>query len=69
MNMKMLGEFVAKERKRQGVSQLELSQAADTGRRFVVDLESGKETIHAGKMLKVLATLGVRVELISPEES
>ena len=69
MNMKALGEFVAKERKRQGVSQLELSQAADTGRRFVVDLESGKETIHAGKMLKVLATLGVRVELIAPEES
>lgn len=69
MNMKTLGEFVAKERKRQGVSQLELSQAADTGRRFVVDLEAGKESIHAGKMLQVLETLGVRVELIPPGES
>ncbi len=69
MDMKMLGEFVARERKRQGVSQLELSQAADTGRRFVVDLEAGKETIHAGKMLKILETLGVRVELIAPEGS
>ncbi len=66
MDMKTLGAFVAKERKRQGVSQLELSQAADTGRRFIVDLESGKETIHAGKMLKVLATLGVKVELVAP---
>ena len=69
MDMKKLGEFIARERKRQGVSQLELSQAADTGRRFVVDLEAGKETIHAGKMLKVLETLGVRVELIAPGES
>ena len=69
MDMKTLGEFIARERKRQGVSQLELSQAADTGRRFVVDLEAGKETIHAGKMLKILETLGVRVELIAPEGS
>ena len=66
MDMKTLGEFIARERKRQGVSQLELSQAADTGRRFVVDLEAGKETIHAGKMLKILETLGVKVELIAP---
>ena len=66
--MKELGAFVAKERKRQGITQLELSQAADVGRRFVVELESGKETIHAGKLLKVLATLGIDFSLTAPED-
>ena len=66
--MKELGAFVAKERKRQGITQLELSQAADVGRRFIVELESGKETIHAGKLLKVLATLGIDFSLTAPED-
>ena len=35
-SMKEIGDFVAKTRKEQGISQLELSQAADTGRRFIV---------------------------------
>lgn len=66
-DMKELGTFVANERKRQGITQLELSQAADVGRRFIVELESGKETIHAGKLLKVLATLGIDFSLTAPE--
>ena len=41
-DMKQLGAFVAKERKRQGVTQLQLSQATDVGRRFIVELEGGK---------------------------
>ena len=39
MDMKELGEFISTERKRQGVTQLQLSQAADVGRRFVVEVE------------------------------
>ena len=66
-NMKEVGAFVANERKRQGITQLELSQAADVGRRFIVELESGKDTIHAGKLLKVLATLGIDFSLAAPE--
>jgi len=65
--MKGLGAFVARVRKEQGVSQLELSQAADVGRRFVVELESGKETLQAGKMLKVLSTLGIGFGLTAPK--
>jgi len=66
-DMKELGAFVARVRKSQGISQLELSQAADVGRRFVVELENGKDTLQAGKMLKVLATLGVGFELTEPK--
>ena len=66
-DIKELGEFVAKVRKAQGVTQLQLAQAASVGRRFVVELENGKETIQAGKLLKVLETLGVDVTLTAPE--
>lgn len=65
--MKEVGAFVAKTRKEQGVSQLELSQAADVGRRFVVELEDGKETLQAGKLLKVMSVLGIDLRLIAPQ--
>ena len=45
-----------------------LSQAADVGRRFVIELESGKETIQIGKFLKVIDTLGMDLSLTGPEE-
>ena len=67
MDMKELGGFIAAERKRQGVTQLQLSQAADVGRRFVVEAEAGKETVHVGKLLKVLDTLGVSISLTAPK--
>ena len=67
MNMKEVGEFIAAERRRQGVTQLQLSQAADVGRRFVVEAEAGKDTVQTGKLLKVLDSLGVSVALTAPE--
>lgn len=65
--MKKIGETVARVRRQQGFTQLELSQAADVGRRFVVELEAGKETIHAGKMLKVMSVLGIDFRLVEPK--
>ena len=65
--MKEVGAFVAKTRREQGISQLELSQAADVGRRFVVELEAGKETLQAGKLLKVMSVLGIDLRLIAPQ--
>ena len=35
--------------------------------RFLVGQESGKDTIHAGKLLKVLATLGIDFSLTAPK--
>ena len=65
--MKKIGETVARVRRQQGFTQLELSQASDVGRRFVVELEAGKETIHAGKMLKVMSVLGIDFRLVEPK--
>ena len=65
-NASQLAEIVRRERKRQRVSQIRLSQLADVGTRFVRDLEDGKETVRFDKVLAVLETLGIAVELSSP---
>ena len=62
-NTSQLAEIVRRERKRQKVSQVRLSQLADVGVRFVRDLEDGKETVQLDKVLAVLETLGIAVEL------
>ena len=65
-NASQLAEIVRRERKRQKVSQIRLSQLADVGVRFVRDLEDGKETVQLDKVLAVLETLGIAVKLSSP---
>ena len=65
-NASQLAEIVRRERKRQKVSQIRLSQLANVGIRFVRDLEDGKETVRLDKVLAVLETLGIAVELSSP---
>ena len=64
-NASQLAEIVRRERKQQKVSQIRLSQLADVGTRFVRDLEDGKETLRLDKVLAVLETLGIAVELSS----
>ncbi len=66
-NMKELGALVAKVRKAQGISQLELSLAANVGRRFIVELERGKDTLKVGKLLKVVSMLGIGITFIEPQ--
>ena len=64
-----LGELVRSVRKEQGVTQVELSQLTNLGSRFVLDLESGKQTIQLGKTMEVLKTLGVRLYFEKSGES
>ena len=59
-----LGRVVREARKGQKLSQDDLSGMAGTGRRFIVDVEKGKETVQFGKVLRVLATLGVSIAAI-----
>ena len=63
-NTEDLGRVVREARKAQKLSQNDLAGMASTGRRFIVDLEKGKETVQFGKVLRVLATLGVSVAAI-----
>jgi y4mF family transcriptional regulator len=67
LNIRDIALAVKKVRKAQKITQTELAQLSSVGLRFVCDVERGKESVHAGKLLAVLATLGIAVELDIPE--
>ena len=56
-----LGAIVQQTRKSQSLTQVDIAGLAQTGNRFLVDLENGKETIQLGKVLKVLELLGLEL--------
>ncbi len=63
MSMSEIAEVVRSERKRQGATQIELAQMANVGVRFLRDVEDGKPTVQLDKLLRVLTTLGITLEL------
>ena len=62
-----LGELVRATRKAQGLTQADIAELANTGTRFLVDLENGKPTIQLQKTLDVMLLLGL--ELIVAKNS
>ena len=61
-----LGKIVKQTRKQLGVTQADLALTSGTGLRFIGDLESGKPTCQIGKALRVMQTLGIRLDAIPP---
>lgn len=53
-----LSIFVKKRRKLLNINQVELSEKAGVGLRFVRDLEQGKKTLRLDKVNQVLALFG-----------
>lgn len=58
-NTKDLGLMVRDARKEQGLSQDDLAGMTGVGRRFIGDVEQGKETAQLGKVLLILSALGL----------
>jgi HTH-type transcriptional regulator / antitoxin HipB len=58
-----IGKFVRTRRQELHVTQKHLALTAGTGLRFIIELEKGKPTCQLGKVLRVLQTLGVKMEL------
>lgn len=54
-----LGTLAREARKEQGLTQEDLAGICGTGRRFISDFESGKESSQIGKVLHVLSALGL----------
>jgi len=50
-------------RKEQKLTQPQLAGLCNVGVRFIVDLESGKETCQIGKVLYVLDMLGIKLKI------
>ena len=63
---KQIGLLVKDARKIMGVTQKELALTSGTGLRFIIDLEKGKPTCQLGKVLTVLQTVGIGINLALP---
>lgn len=61
LNSRQLGVVIKNARKSQGITQDDLAGMTGIGRRFIGDLESGKETAQIGKALHVLSALGISI--------
>jgi len=56
-----LGNAVYRARKEQGLTQADMAGLAQTGNRFIVDLEKGKPTIQLQKAVTILELLGLEL--------
>ena len=56
-----LGEFIKQYRTSQNMLQADIVGLANTGNRFIVDLEKGKPTLQLQKVLDVLDLIGLEV--------
>jgi HTH-type transcriptional regulator / antitoxin HipB len=63
-NPKELGQHLFKERKRLKLTQKEISEFSDVGRKFIIELEKGKATAQLGKVFELLNSLGLELHLI-----
>lgn len=54
-----IGTAVRKKRKEDGLTLADAAALCGVGYRFMSELENGKETVQVGKVLKVLAGLGL----------
>ena len=63
---KTFGEAVRIYRKRQRATQIQLAAVANTGVRFIGDLENGKPTVQLDKALRVASILGMKIEAPEP---
>jgi len=56
-----LGKVAREQRKRLSLIQLDIAGMANTGNRFIVELEQGKPTVQLQKALAVLDLLGLEM--------
>ena len=60
-DMKELGQAVRDRRRELGYTQAFLADYAGISASFLSELENGKETIQAGKMMEVVGLLGMDI--------
>ena len=57
--MNTIAEYIKKERKRAGLTQVEFAQRSGLGLRFVRELEQGKQTVRMDKVNQALGMFGM----------
>ncbi|HBA67160.1 MAG TPA: transcriptional regulator [Methylococcaceae bacterium] len=64
-NAMELGKIVASQRKAQRLTQSDLAGLAQTGTRFISNLENGKGTVQFDKTIHILNMLGLDVVIVN----
>ena len=59
--IEQLGKTIQSARKKQELTQRQLSAISGVGERFIRELEHGKESCHIGKALQVTSMLGIQI--------
>lgn len=68
-NPKELGQHLLEERKRLQLTQKEISEFSDVGRKFIIEVEKGKVTAQLGKVFELLNSLGLELHIIKRGDS
>lgn len=67
-----LGKSIRDRRKRDGLTLVETAGLTNVGIRFLSELENGKPTVRLDKVLRVVAALGLQLQIVpktTPEQS
>ncbi len=65
----ILSQYVKAKRKEFGLTQIDLSEKAGVGLRFVRELEQGKPTLRLDKVNQILALFGAECGPVAKEEN
>jgi HTH-type transcriptional regulator/antitoxin HipB len=69
LQTKDLAVIIRQSRKLQGLTQEDLAGLSGLGRRFISELENGKQTAQIGKVFVVLNILGIGLQAVRRWES
>jgi len=62
-SVSQIGKLVRTKRKAMKLTQKDLAGLCNLGTRFVSELENGKKTLEIEKVLKVLTSVGISIDL------
>ena len=62
-----ISSLIKKRRKNLNLTQAECAAFCGVGIRFFSELENGKQSLHLGKVLQVLQTLGLKIFITENE--
>lgn len=62
-NTSDLAGIISAERKKQGLTQMELAGVCNVSVRFLISVEKGKETAQIGKVIHIINMLGLKIDI------